>query len=200
MRQARWTWFSLFVTLSAGCVAHMDSSASSNAEADGGTDAVAPQQPGKSDDDDAGAPAAPVRDAGPDARRDASKPMPADDDDAGRPVVSMPMAGSISLPPDAGMACDFRGLVQMKCAGSACHGAPASGTGLDLTSPMLAMRVEGRKGPSACGNTLLIDKANPKRSALYLKVTSTECGSRMPLGGTLTAAEQACFLSWIDGL
>ena len=180
----------------------MDSSAASNAEADGGADAAAPQKPATSDDDDAGAPAVAVRDAGSDAGRDASKPMPVDDDDAGRPVVAMPMAGSMSPPPppDAGMACDFRGLVQMKCAGSACHGAPASGTGLDLTSPMLAMRVEGRKGPSACANTLLIDKANPKRSAIYLKVTGTECGSRMPLGGTLSAAEQACFLSWIDGL
>jgi hypothetical protein len=120
---------------------------------------------------------------------------------AGSMSVPPPNAGSMSVPPpDASVACDFRGLVQMKCAGSACHGAPASGTGLDLTSPMLAVRVEGRKGPAACANTLLIDKANPKRSAIYLKVTGTECGSRMPLGSTLTAAEQACVLSWIDGL
>jgi hypothetical protein len=199
MRQARWTWISLLAVWSVGCVAHIDSSASSNAEPDGGSDAALPKKPAKNDDEDAGAPVV--------AERDASKPKPVevDDEDAGRPVVSMPKAGSPSAPPpdagmDAGMACDFRGLVQMKCGGSACHGAPASGTGLDLTSPMLAMRVEGRKGPSACGNTLLIDKANPKRSAIYLKVTGTECGSRMPLGGQLTPAEQACVLSWIDGL
>jgi hypothetical protein len=47
---------------------------------------------------------------------------------------------------------------------------------------------------------LLIDKANPAQSAIYLKITGTTCGSQMPLGGSLTADEKACVLSWIDGL
>jgi hypothetical protein len=203
MKQARWVWLVVFAASSVGCVAHIDSSANPKSEADGGNDASVPQKPAPAnDDDDAGAP--------PVVKPDAGKPPVTndddddDEDDAGRPpVVSMPMAGSMSTPmpmPDAGMACDFRGLVQMKCGGSACHGAPASGTGLDLTSPMLAMRVEGRKGPAACSNKLLIDKANPAQSAIYLKITGTTCGSQMPLGGSLTASEKACVLSWIDGL
>jgi hypothetical protein len=111
-------------------------------------------------------------------------------------------AGAVptEAPEDAGAACDFRGLVQAKCGNASCHGAPASSTGLDLTSPALAMRVAGRKGPSACSNNLLIDTANPARSALYLKVTSMTCGSQMPLGGSLTPSEQACVLSWIEAL
>jgi len=96
--------------------------------------------------------------------------------------------------------CDFRGLMQMKCGNASCHGAPGSSTGLDLTSASLATRVAGRKGASACGDKLLIDKDQPEASLLYLKVTGSSCGARMPLGGALTASEQACVLSWIEGL
>lgn len=115
-------------------------------------------------------------------------------------VAGLPAAGSGTALADAAVPCDFRGLVQMKCGNATCHGAPASSTGLNLTSASLATRVEGRKGVSACTDKLLIDKAQPEQSLLYLKVNGTSCGTRMPLGGTLTASEQACFLSWIEGL
>jgi hypothetical protein len=111
-----------------------------------------------------------------------------------------PAAGSGAAGTVPAAACDFRGLVQMKCGNANCHGAPASGTGLDLTSASLAMRVEGRKGTSACTDKLLIDKDHPEASMLYLKVTGTSCGAKMPLGGALTESEQSCFLSWIEGL
>jgi hypothetical protein len=111
-----------------------------------------------------------------------------------------PAAGSGAAGTVPAAACDFRGLVQMKCGNANCHGAPASGTGLDLTSASLAMRVEGRKGASACTDKLLIDKDHPEASMLYLKVTGTSCGAKMPLGGALTESEQRCFLTWIEGL
>lgn len=134
---------------------------------------------------------------------DASTPStPPREMDAGvmQPMAAMPTAGSMSAPMDAGSACDFRGLVQAKCGSSGCHGGPSASTGLDLTSASLAMRVEGRKGPSACKDRLLIDPENPAQSALYLKVTGSSCGSQMPLGGSLSSSEKACFLSWIEGL
>ena len=117
-------------------------------------------------------------------------------------------AGGASNPPAAGAggsapvaaSCDFRGLMMMKCGSSGCHGGPNAGTGLDLTSPMLAMRMGTRKGPSQCSDKLMIDTENPEESALYLKVSGGDCGSRMPLGGMLNAAEQECVLSWIEGL
>jgi hypothetical protein len=198
MKQVRWTLIAWIAALSVGCVAHIDSSALSKTEADGG-DAELPAKPvvplksSAADGDDAGAPAV--------AQRDASKPPAKDEDDAG-PAGAMPAAGSASSPkPDAGAACDFRGLVQMKCSGAACHGGPSAGAGLDLTSAALPTRVEGRKGPATCASNLLIDKDNPTKSAIYLKVTGTTCGSQMPLTGTpLTSTEQACVLSWIEAL
>lgn len=127
-----------------------------------------------------------------------------DDYDAGSSTT--PAAGSGgAAKPDAGSptmaaACDFKGIVQTKCGNPNCHGAPASNTGLDLTTAGLAMRLDGRKGASACTDKLLIDKDHPENSMLYLKVTGSDCGVKMPLGGSLTASEQACFLTWIEGL
>jgi hypothetical protein len=192
MKCIRWTLIACLAA-AGGCVAWVDSSAVT--KGDGGSDAAI-----ASEDDDAGTPKVPPRQM---PRPPAPKQTDDDDDDdAGKPpVVAMPAAGSASpAKPDAGAVCDFRGLVQMKCGSAACHLAPALGSGLDLTSASLATRVEGRKGPGACASNLLIDKANPSKSALYLKITGTTCGSQMPLGGSLTPSEQACVLSWIDGL
>ena len=102
----------------------------------------------------------------------------------------------------AGMSsdCDFRGLLQTKCGNASCHGAPATNTGLDLTSSSLAMRLAGRKGASSCTDKLLVDTGNPEQSLLYLKVSGSSCGVRMPLGGSLSASEQSCVLTWIEGL
>ena len=143
-----------------------------------------------------------------------SAPPPADDDDdetdeidAGtsnpppKPDAGAPAAAGGAAPkPDAGMACDFRGIVQAKCGNQNCHGGPSASTGLDLTTAGLAMRMEGRKGAGSCTDRLLIDKDQPEESMLYLKVTGSSCGVKMPLGGSLSASEQACFLSWIEGL
>ncbi|MET0388932.1 MAG: hypothetical protein ABW321_23365 [Polyangiales bacterium] len=96
--------------------------------------------------------------------------------------------------------CDFRALMQAKCGNASCHGAPGTATGLDLTSPALAMRVAGRNGSGSCGDTLLVNADNPEQSVLYQRVTGSDCGVKMPLGGSLTADEQDCVLSWIEGL
>lgn len=131
------------------------------------------------------------------------------------PAAGAPMAGSGASEPvtdkdneDAGVAdadsaqptCDFRALMQAKCGNATCHGGPDSGSGLDLTSAMLAARVEGREGKGTCDDKLLVDPDNPRDSKLYLKVSGSTCGSQMPLGGQLNAEEQACVLTWIEGL
>ena len=87
-----------------------------------------------------------------------------------------------------------------KCGNASCHGAPASSTGLDLTSANLGTRVQGRKGKGECRDNFLIDPDNPADSKLYLKVTGSTCGSQMPLGGMLTQPEQECVLTWIENL
>ena len=100
----------------------------------------------------------------------------------------------------AAAGCDFRGLVMQKCAGASCHGGPSAATGLDLTSAMLGQRVQGRHGSGSCTDKLLVDVEDPTQSKLYLKISGSSCGVKMPLGGSLTASEQACVLTWIEGL
>jgi hypothetical protein len=127
--------------------------------------------------------AGPVEDAS--SMRDATTSPPSD--------ATTAEAGS-----EAGIGCDFKALIMAKCGSSGCHGAPAVSNGLDLTSADLTLRLAGRRGSGSCSSHLLIDTATPGQSALYLKVTPDACGSRMPLGGTLTDGEQTCILRWIE--
>ena len=105
-----------------------------------------------------------------------------------------------STTPEAGTSCDVRALFMQKCGNAGCHGAGAVASGLDLVSSDLATRLADKKGSGACSSYALIDRDAPARSALYVKVTAEACGSRMPLGGTLSDREQACILSWIESL
>lgn len=114
------------------------------------------------------------------------------------PVSAAGSGGAAGAP--AAASCDFRGLMQAKCGNATCHGAPAMTTGLDLTTAGLAARVKDREASGACADKLLVDPTQPEQSALYLKVTGSECGVKMPLGGSLMASEQECVLSWIEGL
>ena len=102
--------------------------------------------------------------------------------------------------PDSGSGCDARALFAQKCGNAGCHGAGAVASGLDLVSNDLATRLAGKKGSGACSSYALIDREAPERSALYVKVTAEACGSRMPLGGTLSDKEQACILTWLESL
>jgi hypothetical protein len=141
----------------------------------------------------------PTLDAGGTTRRDAGNLVA----DAGSPGggsgggldAGKPAGGGSTAP-----SCDFKALMQSKCGSSGCHGAPALSTGLDLTSEGLASRLKDKQASGACSDYLLIDPATPERSALYLMVTDDSCGIRMPLGGTLSAAEQTCVLQWIENL
>lgn len=114
-------------------------------------------------------------------------------------------AGSDAAEPDAAsdaavtVSCDFDTLMAQRCGKlSICHILPAPAASLDLVSPDLATRLEGRSGTSACGEYLLLNPESPEQSALYLKVTDSPCGARMPLGEFLTPEDQTCILEWIQ--
>jgi hypothetical protein len=157
---------------------------------------------------DAGASDAGARDAEREGATDASQVISASD----AVVASGPAEAAVIVDaapagrdarvatPEAGAACDVPALFAQKCGNAGCHGAGAVASGLDLTSNDLATRLAGKKGSGACGSHLLIDREAPERSALYVKVTAEACGSRMPLGGTLSEREQACILSWLENM
>lgn len=101
---------------------------------------------------------------------------------------------------DAAASCDFKALMQARCGAASCHGSGGAAAGLDLATDGLAARVGDRKASGACADAPLIDRDDPAQSVLYRRVTGASCGVQMPLGGLLRSDEQACILSWIEGL
>jgi hypothetical protein len=90
-----------------------------------------------------------------------------------------------------------------------CHSASVKldmGT-LDMASPNLGMRLKdqasahkGLTDTSACPmGDKIIDSANPMNSWLLKKVKGQQggCGTPMPTGGTLSAADQKCFEDFV---
>jgi hypothetical protein len=146
------------------------------------------QQLGNADGEDAGAGDGDKTDTG-----DGDKVTPGDGDNQNAGDGDSGDAGAQG-PVEAD--CDFP-AVMAKCTG--CHSGAAPSAGLDLTPEGLAGRI-GDTDSNACGGAL-IDKADPRSSVLYTKVTeANECGQRMPVGPPLSADEEACILSWIEGL
>jgi len=185
-------------TSSAGAGTNWGGNTANTANDAGKPPAAAP--PSMARDNDAGASdTEPGPSAGRGGSSSPSNPAVSPMAQAGR-AASTPVADGGVTPPSSGPSCDFRGLMQMKCGNASCHGGPTNSTGLDLTSAGLAMRVEGRKGAGGCEDELLVDAQDPERSVLYQRVVGTDCGVKMPLGASLTASEQACVLSWIEGL
>lgn len=127
--------------------------------------------------------------------------VPAPEPDAGAAADAATTAdtGAVADTGPKPSSCDFKGLMMSKCGAASCHGGPGASTGLDLTSDDLRGRMANVNGGGACGDKPMIDEDNPEQSTLYLIVTGNACGLRMPLGGTLSATEQACILDWIKG-
>jgi hypothetical protein len=84
-----------------------------------------------------------------------------------------------------------------KCAGNSCHGGSTPALGLDLVAPDVASRVVGKPSMGCTGHPLA-DPSAPEDSVLYIKVAPGDmCGSRMPLGNSLSDEEVDCVKSWI---
>lgn len=83
-----------------------------------------------------------------------------------------------------------------KCAGSSCHSGMTPASNLDLVADGVASRVVGKAAVACKGS--LADPASPEASVIYIKVAPGDmCGSRMPLGNSLSDEEIACVKSWI---
>jgi hypothetical protein len=91
-------------------------------------------------------------------------------------------------------------LFKAKCALSGCHGADMPQVGLDLVSADLASRIvdQPSSDKSVCkGRTYVTTDGTP--SLLLDKVSDQpSCGTKMPLGGSLTAAELTCMTDWLQ--
>jgi hypothetical protein len=89
-------------------------------------------------------------------------------------------------------------LFAAKCATSACHGAGAPQ--VDLVSSGVEMRVVGKPSSATgqcVGKTLV--STNGSASLLADKVSATPpCGSKMPLGGSLSDTDLACLDGWVS--
>ena len=92
---------------------------------------------------------------------------------------------------------DATPILQKNCLGSGCHNATDKFSDLDLETPGVVGRYKGVKAKG--GASLLVDPSTPSESAIAAKTKSpVPFGAQMPLGGTkLTAAEQACIVTWI---
>jgi hypothetical protein len=90
-------------------------------------------------------------------------------------------------------------LIAMRCAVAGCHGATGPASGLDLASPDIGTRLSGTAATSmACNGEVLIDPESPDDSILYGKLLDPPaCGTRMPLGAPLTAAQIDCIRRWV---
>jgi len=93
---------------------------------------------------------------------------------------------------------DVPSLLTAKCGIAGCH--PQGGT-LDLASSGIEARLVGKAASMACGSTVLANPADPAASLLYLKLEdSPPCGTKMPLGSSLSPLEISCIKDWIGTL
>jgi hypothetical protein len=98
-----------------------------------------------------------------------------------------------------GGACpDVPSLLAAKCGTAGCH---PQGSPLDLASPNVETRLVGKASSPTCKGTVFAIPANPEGSLLYEKLKdSPPCGSKMPLGASLSPLEINCIKDWIGGL
>ncbi len=95
-----------------------------------------------------------------------------------------------------GTTCDGALVLETNCAGAACH---SGGPRIDLVSSGVIDRLLDM--PSDCGDLLLIDSTDPERSYLLNKVSSQpDCGTPMPVAGSLSADDLACLQAWVTGM
>lgn len=107
-------------------------------------------------------------------------------------------------PGGSGSACttaEVRTLLQASCGTAGCHGAGSPAAELDLTVADPGSTLTD--APAVlCNGAPLVVAGDPEASLLWEKVASDTpaCGSRMPLGSVLPAADIDCIASWITAL
>ncbi|HET6147563.1 MAG TPA: hypothetical protein VFH68_08520 [Polyangia bacterium] len=97
-------------------------------------------------------------------------------------------------------------VLKDKCALAGCHAAGTPAAGLDLQSADIATRLvdhdtgDAAGGGQCSGMKLLNGGASPATGVFIDKITTPVCGSPMPLGGSLTAAQKTCLTDWANTL
>ncbi len=93
---------------------------------------------------------------------------------------------------------DIPSLLTAKCGIAGCH--PQGGT-LDLASPGVDTRLVGTAASMTCGSAVFANPADPEGSLLHKKLLdSPPCGTKMPLGASLSPLEIDCIKDWIGTL
>lgn len=116
--------------------------------------------------------------------------------DAGAQDAGALDGGAPACPPDVDVPAD---VFAASCDGANCHGTDRPALGLDLVSPDVWSRIADRETVNAaCAPAPLVDPDAPRASGLYLKVSGTACGQRMPVGGALDAETIACIERWMQ--
>ena len=111
-------------------------------------------------------------------------------------------AGAMTQDAGAGAAprwsTDVYPILAAGCAGAACHVGGRAAPQLGMTAASAYMAVTTGRGGCALTSTALVTPGMPDASLLYLKVSGSTCGTRMPLGRpALSAAEQQTISAWI---
>jgi hypothetical protein len=87
-----------------------------------------------------------------------------------------------------------------RCGFPGCHAPPVQG-GLDLSAEEIEDRLVSVTSSSAlCAGRVYVVPGEPTMSLLYLKMTGEPCGSKMPLGGSVSPSELSEVREWIEGL
>jgi mono/diheme cytochrome c family protein len=87
-------------------------------------------------------------------------------------------------------------IFQAQCFGCHATDTKANGAGLDLQASGLPGRLYTTN--AACNSSPLADRNAPAQSFFLKKLTSSPgCGSQMPLGNALSAADQKCIEEWL---
>ena len=93
---------------------------------------------------------------------------------------------------------DVPSLLLAKCGIAGCH--PQGGT-LDLASSGIETRLVGKAASMTCGGAVLANPADPAGSLLFKKLEDAPpCGTKMPLGSSLSPLEIDCIKAWIGTL
>jgi hypothetical protein len=121
--------------------------------------------------------------------------------DSGSPPLPADSGGAASdsgAAPDAPPAC-VTDLFEASCGTAGCHNAGAPQ--VDLVSEGVTGRLLDQPSSSAlCSGRTFIASGGGASLLLDKLMATPPCGSRMPLVGTLTSAQQTCLEQWVQSL
>lgn len=95
--------------------------------------------------------------------------------------------------------CDAPAILVTSCGSSGCHGGTIGTFAQDASSIMAAVGQAATLSAS-CGSGVLIDADDYTQGVIYNKISGTTCGSQMPLGPALSAADLTCIEDFLTDL